>query len=66
MSQYETLGRTMSYDGALKIACACGHRSSIPSRDALQVFGEDATPYDIRRRLRCSQCREVGKVVVTI
>ena len=66
MTKYETLGRMLSYDSFLKVKCACGHSTQIAAKDARQVFGEDATPYDIRRRLRCSQCKEIGKVEVWI
>lgn len=30
------------------------------------VFGPDATPYAIKRRLRCSSCAQVGHVEVWI
>lgn len=66
MTKYETLGKMMSYNDTLKVKCNCGHELSIPQKDAVSVFGADATPFDIRRRLRCSQCGELGKVEVWI
>ena len=61
MTKYETLGRMMSFNTTLKTKCPCGHEASFSFRDAITLFGEDATPYDVRRRLRCSQCHQVGK-----
>lgn len=66
MSKYETLTTAMRYHDRLKIACACGHKADFSQAEAVAVFGPDATPFDIRRRLRCSRCHEVGKVEVTI
>ncbi|CAN7311897.1 hypothetical protein LJR164_001659 [Phenylobacterium sp. LjRoot164] len=66
MSKYETLTTAMRYQDRLKIACECGHQADFSQADAIKVFGPDATPFDIRRRLRCSRCHEVGKVTVTI
>jgi hypothetical protein len=66
MAKYETLGAMMCYQDRLKVACTCSHRSDFSLGEALALFGHDATPYDIRRRMRCSRCHEVGKVTVTI
>lgn len=66
MTMFQNLGRMMRYQDTLKIECACGHKAEFSQKDAFQIFGEDAIPSDIRRRLRCSACHEVGKVAVTI
>ncbi|WGU39021.1 hypothetical protein [Phenylobacterium sp. NIBR 498073] len=66
MSKYETLISEMRYQNRLKITCACGHKADFRQSDAIKVFGPDATPFDIRRRMRCSRCHEIGKVEVTI
>lgn len=66
MTKYQTLRTMLAYDSFLKVKCACGHHTQIPAADARQVFGDDAAPYEIRRRMRCNQCKEVGKVEVWI
>lgn len=66
MAKYETLGRMMSYNTTLKMRCSCGHEAAFSCKDAFTLFGEDATPFDIRRQLRCSKCQKVGKVQVSI
>lgn len=64
MTAYETL-KDMQYHQHLQIRCICGHASSLSQAQAIVLFGPDATPFDIRRRMRCSRCHEVGKVDVT-
>lgn len=59
---FQTLARMMNYNQSLKVKCACGHEGEFTSKDAFRLFGEDATPADIRRRMRCSACHQVGKV----
>lgn len=66
MAKYETLGSMMRYHDRLKVACACGHKGDFSQAEAYALFGEDATPFDIRRRMRCSQCHKIGNVEVTI
>jgi hypothetical protein len=66
MTKYETLGNMMSFNTILRTKCACGHEGSFSHRDALTLFGADATPFDVRRRLRCSKCHQVGKAEVWI
>lgn len=66
MSRYETLSTTLLRHERLRAACACGHLAEFSQAKAIRLFGPDATPYDIRRRLRCSRCHQVGKVEVTI
>ncbi|KQW67011.1 hypothetical protein ASE17_19675 [Phenylobacterium sp. Root77] len=66
MTKYETLSNSMHSQDRLKVACACGHTSHFNLGEALALFGQDATPYDIRRRLRCRRCHEVGKVTLSI
>lgn len=64
MKMFQTLGRSMSYNDTLRVECACGHKATFSAKDAITLFGEGATPYDVRRRLRCAVCKEVGKVEV--
>lgn len=66
MTKYETLTSAMRYQDRLKVACACGHKAEFSQAEAIAVFSPDATPFDIRRRLRCSRRHEIGKVEVTI
>lgn len=66
MAMFENLGKVMRYHDRLKIKCACGHKAEFSQKEAFQVFGEDAAPYDIRRRMRCSSCGKVGSVEVRI
>lgn len=66
MTRYETLGTTLRFQDQLHVSCACGRRAEFSRADAIRLFGEDATPYDIRKRLRCSRCHLVGKADVTI
>ena len=66
MSRHETLSNSMRYHDRLKITCRCGHEGSFSQAEAIQVFGPDATPYDIKKRLRCSACAKIGQVEVSI
>ncbi len=66
MTMFQNLSRSMRYHDTLKIECECGHKAEFSHKDAVQVFGGDATPADIRRRLRCTQCKQVGRVSATI
>lgn len=65
MGRYETLSTALGYAQRLKLTCACGHTGEFSQAHAIMLFGPDATPYDIRRRLRCSRCHQVGKVDVS-
>ena len=53
---FQTLFRSMAPGETLKVECGCGRSASGPQTQAMKVFGPDATPYDIRRRLRCLDC----------
>jgi hypothetical protein len=53
---FQTLSRSMAPGETLKAECGCGRQASWPQAQAMRVFGPDATPYDIRRRLRCLGC----------
>jgi hypothetical protein len=56
---FQTLHRMTASAGALKIRCAqCGHAVAWPRAEALRRLGSDATPADLRRRLRCGACGE--------
>lgn len=59
MMMFQTLHRVMKPTDTLKIRCeGCGHGADWPQRLAFQRIGPDATPSEVRRRLRCSQCGE--------
>ena len=66
MTMFQNLGRVMRYQDKLKVECACGHKAEFSQKDAFQVFGEDAAPYDIRQRMKCSACGKVGSVEVWV
>ena len=66
MTMFQNLSRMMRYQDTLKVKCSCGHEAEFSQKDAFQLFGEDAAPYDIRRRMRCSACGKVGSVDVRI
>jgi DNA-directed RNA polymerase subunit RPC12/RpoP len=64
---FENLGRTMQATDTLKVQCeACGHRASFDRTTAQRLFGEGASPYEIRRRARCRYCQAAGRVTVWI
>jgi hypothetical protein len=56
----------MRYHDRLQVKCRCGHQGSFSQAEVAQVFGDDATLEDIKRRLRCSACSEIGQVEVSI
>ncbi len=58
MAGPERLGRVLSDSGrGLSFRCAdCGHGGHMGKADALDTFGDQATPNRIRERLRCSSC----------
>lgn len=58
---FQTLQRVMGPSDALQAACRCGHRKTWPWREAFAVFGPDATPVDVRRRVRCAPCKTAGR-----
>lgn len=68
MTMFQTLGRMMAYNDTLKVRCVCGHEATFSCKDAFALFGTDAAPYDVRRRMRCTapECRKVGQVDVWI
>ncbi len=66
MARPDTLDKSMRYHDRLHVRCRCGHEGSFSQAEAVAVFGPDATPYAVKRRLRCSACAEVGHVEVWI
>lgn len=70
MKMFQTLSRTMGPNDTLKVKCACGHQGALTRDQAISLCGPDATPADVRSRLRphlkCQQCHEVGKAEVWI
>lgn len=63
---FQNLARSMRYHDTLKIECECGHKAEFSHKDAVQVFGSHASPFEIRSRLRCTKCKQVGRVSATI
>lgn len=70
MQMFQTLSRTMGPRDTLKVKCACGHDGSLTQAKTIALCGPDATPADVRSRLRpllkCQQCHQVGKAEVWI
>jgi hypothetical protein len=67
MQMFQTLARTMSPSDRLHVQCgACQHEAEFTQDEAVARFGADASPYEIRRRLRCGDCDAVGFVRVWI
>ncbi|CAN7660123.1 hypothetical protein LJR225_005250 [Phenylobacterium sp. LjRoot225] len=57
MMMFQTLQRVMSPADTLKMECGrCGHAAEWPQATALRRIGPDATPAEVRRRLRCGKC----------
>jgi hypothetical protein len=60
MTMFQNLHRMMANGGRLNIACEgerCGHTASLDRAAAFGLLGPDATPFEVRRKLRCSACR---------
>jgi hypothetical protein len=57
MMMFQTLHRVMAPADTLKVVCdGCEHAAEWPQAIAFARMGPDATPADVRRRLRCGQC----------
>lgn len=67
MTMFQNLHRMMGEAATLKMACdGCGHEATWTARQAIDRLGADATPADIRRRLKCKDCGQAGRVRVWI
>lgn len=67
MTMFQNLRRIMTEGQTLKVECLrCGHRGEWTRREAYFAFGEDAAPYDIRKRAKCSVCKWPTEVKVWI
>jgi len=56
MQMFQTLHRTMSHR-PLRLTCQdCGHEAAWNRSEAMRRCGPDATPMDLRHRLRCGAC----------
>jgi ribosomal protein S27E len=55
---FQTLARVMKTPSdTLKVECAACHRTANWERaQAFKLFGSDASPYEVRTRLRCKGC----------
>ncbi len=54
---FQNLNRSMDGHERLSAECeACGRRAVWSKAQACWLFGPDATPADIRRRLTCTDC----------
>ena len=62
MTMFQILHRMMSGAATLNITCeGCGHEATWTCAQALKRLGPDATPFDVRRKLRCSGCGRAGR-----
>lgn len=67
MMMFQTLARVMAPSATLKIRCdACEHQAVWTRREAYARCGPDATPPDIRRRVKCGACGAAGRARVWI
>lgn len=54
---FQTLARTMRAHDVLTARCeACGRQARWTQAQAFRAFGPDASPFAIRKRLRCGAC----------
>jgi len=57
MTMFQNLGRMMGEAQSLKLQCeACGHVVRWSRPRALALIGPDASPSEIRSKLRCTRC----------
>jgi ribosomal protein S27E len=64
---FQNLRRSMAQSATLKIECeSCAHRTEWGQAEAFDKLGPDASPYEIRRRLRCNKCGDRQHVRVWI
>ncbi|MCR5879536.1 hypothetical protein [Phenylobacterium sp. J367] len=67
MTMFQTLRRMMSPQDTLRIRCgACGREAAWLCGEAIARLGPDATPMDVRRRLRCGACGAAGQARISI
>jgi len=60
VTMFQNLNRSMDSRGRLQAKCeSCGRTAFWSKGQACRIFGPDATPYDVRRRLKCTDCGEV-------
>jgi hypothetical protein len=63
---FQTLARTMAPNAKLLAECeVCGRDAAWTRPMAFKTFGPDATPPDIRRRLRCLDCGGQARIYLT-
>jgi hypothetical protein len=64
---FENLGRVMKASDTLKVECGgCMRRRTFARPEAIKAFGEGAAPYDIRRKVRCTECGRSGFAMIWI
>jgi len=57
MTMFQNLFRSMQPHGRLQAECeTCARRTVWSKEQACRIFGPEATPADIRRRLICTDC----------
>ncbi len=67
MGQFELLGRVMDARSVLRLQCGhCGHSAALSRAEAFARFGAHASPFEVRRRARCSACQVQGKVGASV
>lgn len=64
---FQNLRRILNEGQTLKVRCeTCGRQKEWSRREAYFAFGEDAAPYDIRKRAKCSACKRPTELKVWI
>ncbi len=65
---FENLYRVMTspQDQPKLVRRRCGHEATWSREDAFFVFGEDAAPYDVWRRVKYGACGEKGQIAISI
>jgi hypothetical protein len=67
MTMFQNLRRVMGEASTLKLECeACGHEARWTRSQAFARLDPDASPYEIRTRLRCESCGARGQTQVRI
>ncbi|OHB26261.1 MAG: hypothetical protein A2790_20050 [Phenylobacterium sp. RIFCSPHIGHO2_01_FULL_69_31] len=67
MTMFQNLHRSMTASQTLKVQCdVCRHLGAFSAAEAKKVFGSDATPMEIRRRVTCKVCRAAGRARIWI
>jgi ribosomal protein S27E len=67
MTMFQNIRRSLHPHSTLKVQCeTCGHLTTWSHQEAVARCGADATPFEIRRRLKCKACGAEGRARVWI